>query len=568
MRGEAGVHWVRPTPSVQLNGSVTSTLIDQLRTDLTAANYSVTALTGLWGVDADTALHRNQRVPALRALAALRERRRHAEPTATLARLFVLGLPADLADLDAALPTLGAAGARELGLVASVGEGTVRPLLDLRPYSFIDAHGAGGWWIASDLGELALGHPLGESHVLGVGGASITLSGLMIPTGVESALDLGTGCGIQAMHAARHADRVVATDISERALELAALNAELNGIGNIEFRLGSLYEPVAGERFDQIISNPPFVITPRAEGVPSYEYRDGGMVGDALVEAVVRDSAAHLTPGGVAQLLGNWEYTTDAAGRPVDAFDRLQGWLEASPSGGNGSGSGEQEIDAWIIEREVQLPTEYAETWIRDGGTRPDTPDFDRLYNAWLDDFAARGVREVGFGYMMLRRPADDRAESALKTDSAADSAGDPARPLRRLERLHGVLGTNGSGLGTHFAACLAAHDWQAATDDASLAAAQLTVAPDVTEERHYWPGADDPTLMTLHQGGGFGRSVQLDTALAALVGACDGELSVGAIVSALADLLDASVVDFGAQLLPQVRQLLDDGFLLPPRTE
>jgi methylase of polypeptide subunit release factors len=529
--------------SVQLNGSVTSALIDQLRADLTAANYSVTALTGLWGVDADAALHRNQRVPALRALAALRKRRGTAEPTATLARLFVLGLPASRADLDAALPTLGATGAEQLRLVAPADSTTVRPLLDLRPYSFIDAHGAGSWWIASDLGELALGHPLGENHVLGVGGASLTLSGLMIPTPVESALDLGTGCGIQAMHAARHARRVVATDISERALELAALNAELNGIRNIEFRLGSLFEPVAGERFDHIISNPPFVITPRTEGVPSYEYRDGGMVGDALVEAVVRDAPSHLTPGGIAQLLGNWEYTTDVAGQPIDAFDRLRGWLDESPA---------ESLDGWIIEREVQLPTEYAETWIRDGGTRPDTPDFERLYNAWLDDFAARGVREVGFGYMLLRRPAETRA-------------GGDSLPLRRLERLHGPLGTNGSGLGTHFAVCLAAHDWQAAMGDAGLEAAHLTVAADVTEERHYWPGADDPTLMTLHQGGGFGRSVRLDTALAALVGACDGELPVGAIVSALGELLDVPVADLTADLLPRVRQLLDDGILLMP---
>ena len=237
---------------VQLNRRVTSALIARLRSDLAAANFSVSALTGLWGTDADAALHRNQRVPALRALADLRERLGHTEPCATLACLFVLGLPVDRADLDAALPALGVAGAEELGLVAagaSVEPGAgnaVRPLLELRPYSFVDAHGAGSWWIASDLGELALGHPLGESHVLGVGGASLTLSGLLIPTPVERALDLGTGCGIQAMHASRHAGRVVATDISVRALEFAALNAELNEIGNIEFRLGSLFDPVAG----------------------------------------------------------------------------------------------------------------------------------------------------------------------------------------------------------------------------------------------------------------------------------------------------------------------------------
>ncbi|MDJ0338046.1 methyltransferase [Cryobacterium sp. PH31-O1] len=510
-----------------------ATLIPRLRSDLAAARFSVPGLTGLWGMEADAALHRNQPVPARRALAALAARLGRIEPAATLARLFLLGDPVPRGDLDAALPALGEAGALALGLVAA-DDDTVRPLVDLRPYSFIDAHGAGSWWIVSDLGELALGHPLGETHVLGIGGASRTLSGLMIPREVGRALDIGTGCGIQAMHASRHAGHVVATDISERALELAALNAELNEIDNIEFRLGSLFEPVAGEQFDHIISNPPFVITPRAEGVPSYEYRDGGMVGDALVEAVVRGATAHLTPGGVLQLLGNWEYHGE-----TDAFERLERWLTpvAAPAAPS------SELDAWIIEREVQTPGEYAETWIRDGGTRPG-PDFDRLYDAWLNDFDARGVRRVGFGYLLLRRP-----HQSMPT-------------LRRLERLPEALGHNPAGLGAHLAECLAAHDWQAHTDDARLVRTQLIVASDVTEERHYWPGQQDPTLMTLHQGSGFGRSVPLDTALAGLVGACDGDLAVGAIIGALAQLLDADEPALTAELLPKLRALIVDGFL------
>jgi methylase of polypeptide subunit release factors len=542
---------------VRLNGEVTAPLIDLrlidlLRTDLAAANFSVTALTGLWGIEADAALHRNQRVPARRALDRLRATLTVPEPNVALAQLFVLGLPVPRAELDVALPALGSDGAVRLGLLGETpvdsgdtpGPAAVHPLVALHPHSFVDAHGAGSWWIVSDLGELALGHALDENHVLGVGGASLTLSALMIPTPVERALDLGTGCGIQALHASRHADTVVATDISERALELAALNARLNGVDNIEFRLGSLFEPVAGERFDQIISNPPFVITPRVAGVPSYEYRDGGLVGDALVQAVVQGAARHLTDGGVAQMLGNWEYSADA-----DAFDRLAGWLD-DPAGDAGG-----PLDAWIIERDVQSPTGYAETWIRDGGTRPGTDDFDRLYDAWLDDFEARGVRQVGFGYLLLRKTSADARRRLA-----------PERPrLLRLERLPDALGHNPAGIGSHLAECLAAHDWHAGLDDAALARATLTVASDVTEERHFWPGQEDPTLMTLHQGGGFGRSVPLDTAQAALIGACDGELPVGAIIDAIAQLLQADATGLRAELLPRVRALLDDGFLTPP---
>ncbi|GAB2449334.1 methylase of polypeptide subunit release factors [Conyzicola lurida] len=499
---------------------MTSDLISRLRDDLFAAPFTTIAIDDLWGEDAAAALRRGQREPARRALVA-------AEGAGTLATLFILGLPVGARQLDDALPALGVAGAVALGLVVRDGD-AVRPLVDLRPHAFVDALGPGSWWIASDLGEAALGHAIGENHVLGVGGASTTLAGLMLGTRVDTVLDLGTGCGIQALHAARHAKRVIATDISERALALARFNAELNGVTSIEFRLGSLYEPVAGERVDHIVSNPPFVITPRVEGVPEYEYRDGGLAGDDLVASVIAGAAAALVPGGVAQLLGNWEYRDGA-----DAFDRLNEWLD---------GTG---LDAWIVEREVQDAALYAETWIRDGGILPRTPEFDRLYTAWLDDFAARGATAVGFGYVTLRRPL----------------AGEPT--LRRLERLTGPLGHNAAGLGVHIAATLAAHDSVAGLDDAALAQATFAVAGDVTEERHYWPGDEHPTVMDLRQGGGFGRTFPLGTALAAVVGASDGELPIGAICSAVAQLLEVDESELLAEVLPSVRDLVVEGFLL-----
>ena len=70
---------------------------------------------------------------------------------------------------------------------------------------------------------------------------------------------------------------------------------------------------------------------------------------------------------------------------------------------------------------------------------------------------------------------------------------------------------------------------------------------------------------MMLRQGGGFGRTVRMDTALSALVGASDGDLSVGAVAGAIAQLLDADYLELLDELLPRVRALLDDGFLLPP---
>jgi methylase of polypeptide subunit release factors len=492
--------------------------IRRLAADLAAARYTVDRLRSLWGDEAAAALERGNRVPALRALD------RRDDPAATLATVLLLGLPVPAAALDAALPTVGSAGASDLGIVALDGDRAL-PAVDLRPYAFVDARGAGEWWIASDLGELATGGALRTDHVLGVGGASVTLSGLLLPGPYATALDLGTGCGIQALHLARDAERVVATDISERALEFARFNAALNGVSTIEFRLGSLFEPVAGERFDRIASNPPFVITPRGDDVPAYEYRDGGLVGDGIVEAMVRGAADHLVRGGIAQLLGNWE------DRERPGLDRAQGWADAVG------------LDAWIVQRDRLDPARYAETWIRDGGTLVASPAGADLVGSWLDDFAARGVVGVGVGYVLLRRP--------------------PGAPtLRRAERLDAPIGDGAAGLGSHLAESLAAHDRVAGLADAELADSLLAVAPDVTEERSHWPGEEHPSVIVLRQGGGFHREVRADPGLAAIVGACDGDLPLGAIVAAVADLLEVDADALRAAVLPAVRELLVDGIL------
>ncbi len=491
-----------------------------LAADLGAGAFTAEGLRDAWGDAADDALGRGLRSPAARALGG-RE-----DALAVLGRLLMLGMPQPVAAVDAALPRTRVAGLQRLGLAAFDGD-SVLPLALIRPQSFIDEGGAGHWWIASDLDEAALGGPLPEDHVLGVGGASLTLASLQLPTPARTGLDVGAGCGIQALRARRSIDTVVATDVSERALGFTRLNALLNGVSEIETRAGSLFDPVAGEQFDRIVSNPPFVITPRAPGVPAYEYRDGGLVGDDLVAAFVTEVGAHLAPGGVAQLLGNWESREGVAG-----LDRLRTWIEASSV----------PLDAWVVERESLDPLSYAELWVRDGGTLPGTPAFAPLVDAWTRDFDSRHVSAIGFGYMLLRRPASG------------------APTLARYESLPQALA--GDGLGAHLADSLAAHDRLTALDDAGLAASVLVVAPDVTEARHHLPGQEDPMIIELRQGGGFGRALSVDPGLAALVGACDGDLAVGVLVDAIAQLLQVDAGALRADLLPRVRELVFTGFI------
>jgi len=514
--------------------------------DLAAAGYTAEHLRERWGAAADGALGRGHALPARRALTAgaLASGAPSSgadadDPLAVIALLFGLGQPAPLDAVASAFPRTGVGGLENLNLIRSRATGIVHPLVLLRPQSFIDDEGAGQWWIASDLDEAALGGALPEDHVLGVGGASLTLAGLQLTSPVARVLDLGSGCGIQALRALRVADRVVATDRSERALAFTRFNDVLNTVLNneagsasdarIQTRAGDLFDPVRGDLFDRVVSNPPFVITPREGGVPAYEYRDGGRVGDALVAEVVSGVGTVLVPGGTAQLLGNWE-SRDG----VDGLDRVRAWVAQSPV----------PMDAWVIERERMDPVSYAELWIRDGGTVPGTPEYDRLLGAWLDDFAARGVSAIGFGYVLLRR-----------------AVGTPT--LARYERVTHAVPE--SGLGEALTRALAAHDTLQNLDDRALGTQALVVAPDVTEARHFLPGADDPSVIELRQGGGFARTIAVDPALAALVGACDGELTVGQIIAAIAELMDADEQALHAELLPHVRALVVDGFLALP---
>ena len=489
-------------------------LVARLRADLTSSGFTVSGVGDLLGPMATAALEREQALPAQRTTDA------SADPRAALVRLFTLGDPVDATEAEAALPTLGVAGAVVLGLVAPEGDGVVA-LCDVRPYA---ADGR-DWWVASDLGELATGRPLTPDHVLGVGGASATLaSWTPRPDDVGRVLDLGTGCGVQALHLGAHAREVVVTDLSERALAYARFNAALNDL-TWDVRSGSMLDPVRGERFDLVVSNPPFVITPRSGAVPLFEYRDGGVSGDDLVRDLVRSIGTHLEPGGIAQLLGNWEVP-----RGATWTERVGEWLD---------GTG---LDAWVVQRAVQDPAEYAETWARDGGHHPGTADFNAMYTAWLDDFAARDVVAIGFGVVTLQRPAVDRA------------------PFRDLEDVPGAVE---EPMGPAVLAGLRARTWLAEHDDDAVLDTAWRCADDVTEERHSVPGEPDPRVILLRQGGGLRKQLSLSTVTAALVSVSDGELTARSAAAAIAGLLDLEDADVRAEVVPLLRAAVRDGLLV-----
>jgi methylase of polypeptide subunit release factors len=495
--------------------------VEDLREDLVRARFTVDGVAEVLGPLAVRALHREQALPARLALHEDRS------PTAVLTRLFSLGqrVPAD--EVEHALPATGVDGLISLGLAAADGEGgaRLRACCDLRPYADEDHR----WWVASDLSEVATGEPLPPDHVLGIGGASATLASWTPRPRARRALDLGTGCAVQALHLGTHCDEVVATDVSERALLFAHFNRALNRLP-LEVRASDMFDALEGERFDLLVSNPPFVITPRTAGASRYEYRDAGLVGDAAISGLVRSVGDHLEPGGIAQFLGNWEIPLGADGQPADWREVVRGWFE---------GTG---LDAWVVQREVQDPAEYAETWARDAGQLPGSAAHDRMYAAWLADFASRGVASIGFGVLTVQRPATDRAPWLDLVEVTAPVAG-PMGPT--------VL------------AGVRARTWLAEHDDDAVLDTAWRCAGDVTEERHGLPGAGDPAVILLRQGGGLRRLVRADTVLAAFVGVCDGELTARQALDAIATLVDADPDALTGQALPRVRELVADGLLV-----
>jgi methylase of polypeptide subunit release factors len=478
-------------------------LAPRLHDALAGAEFTFDAVGQLLGSRAHDALHRNETTPALR-------RTTDGSPLATLSRLFLLQTDVDRVHADRALPGLVDALVAGGMLVASGGE--VRALLDCRPYADDDDH---DWWVVSDLtpgldGQLIRVAP---DHVLGVSPASTSLAQLTIRDRVGRALDLGTGCGVQALHLSTHADTVVAPDVNRRALHVTAFNAALNGV-RLDLRDGSLWKPVAGEGFDLVTTNPPFVISPAT--TERLVYRDSGLPGDEVVEAIVRGAPAHLADGGWCQILANWAIAAD---RPWD--ERLAEWLDPT-------------CDALVVQREVLDPASYVELWLRDAG-RHGTPTYLQAYDAWLGWFEREGIEGIGFGWINLRRGAP---------------AGTGAREL--LDWPHAV----------EQPIATAVRDWGDAARVEVTVAHHLVARPDVQQETLGAPGAEAPEAIVLRQQTGMRRARRVDTVEAALVGACDGELSVGQILDALATLLDRDPAELRTAYLPVVHELVSQGYL------
>lgn len=128
---------------------------------------------------------------------------------------------------------------------------------------------------------------------------SITLSESSLKRPVESVLDLGCGNGFLSINAAKHSKRVVGIDINPRAINFSRFNAVLNNISNCNFICGDLYKSVNGEKFDLILSNPPYEISIKKTNI----YQDGGSFGNRILKRIIQEAPQYLAKNGFCQII-------------------------------------------------------------------------------------------------------------------------------------------------------------------------------------------------------------------------------------------------------------------------
>lgn len=476
-----------------------------LRTALEAAGYTVDRVEEALGVGefsghpAEVAVHR-------RRLAG-------SDPFSTAAALFLVGAP--VAEDDArrafAPPTLERLA--RLGVVETDGS-TVVAAVRLVPH--------GDYYVASDRAEEGVAEA--ADWVPGIQAPSVTLANLAVRRRIEAALDLGTGCGIQALLAAKHAARVVATDVSPRALAFAAFNAALNGTANVELRRGGLFEPAGDERFDLVVANPPYVVSPDL----TYLYRDGGLPGDELCRRIVTTAPEHLAEGGFAHLLVAWAH--EAGGDPLAP---LREWVRG------------RDCDAWLLHYKSEDPLTHSASWLRPVADGSIT-DFEAGVDRWVSSFRDLGIAAVGYGAVVLRRRTG--AGNWVRTDEL---------PLDRLEPA-----------GEHTLRVFAAEDHLAGLpDERALLGERFSLVPAHRLEQRLVlrDGRFEVESQTLALTEGLAFHAGLDRNTALLLPHLRPDRTLADVLAAAAADLDVPKPDrerYVDAALPVVRRLLELGFL------
>jgi SAM-dependent methyltransferase len=434
------------------------------------------------------------------------------EPLSTLVKLFVLDVAVPVPEAEAAFAPLTLDRLERMGVVGREGDG-VRATVTLLP--------SGDLTIAFDQyrGD---GAPRPD-HVLGLSVSTRVLAALTIRRPVESALDVGTGSGVHALAAAQHAERVVGVDINPRALRFAEFNAALNGVSNVEVREGNVFDPVEGERFDLIVSNPPYVVSPESE----FAYRDSGLPGDSFSEGLVRRLPEFLTEGGLGHVLVEWVHSAD------------EHWSLAPRRWVDESG-----CDALILHYGSSDPLTYAGIW--NAELRGDPAAFESALDRWVDYDRRLGIERIAWGGIVLRRRSGANWVKAISPGASR-------------------IGTAGE----HLERLLVAHDFLASLNvEHGLLDGVFALPDDHRFDQTFTLSGGQGVLerSALRLEGGLRTECELDPFAVRIVALLDGRRPLHELMVEAAAEAPGSPEpnEFVIQTLPTVAQLLELGLIVP----
>ena len=447
-----------------------------------------------------------------RKLAALLRRTSGGTPLETLIRLFVLGHTADLAAFERAIAPMTVAEWRETGLVEVTGS-SVQGRLQLRCYQ--------GLVFVYDFPRRGRGG-LPQDYVMGVSPSSLVLAGLTVRGTNESTLDLGSGCGIQAILAAPHSRRVIGVDCNARANGVARFNAKLNEIGNIEFREGDMFAPVQGETFDLIVSNPPFIISPENR----HMFLNSGLEDDEICRKIVKQSPQLLNEGGYCILNANWVLL-----EKEDWRARLANWFE---------GTG---CDGLVFQQESRDLGEYAASLIE--VRNDDGIEYMKIFDNWMDYYARRRITGIGQGVIVMRK-ASGRPNWFAVESAPANITYPSGEDVRLFVKLRTFLNSLRS--------------------EKDLLEARLKLAPNARLEQtcEVSEGAWRPVSGRVRRVGGLEYLGALDGPSAAALGRWDGTLPLKDYLTQMAVAMNTDLATLLPSALPIVCRLVEQGFLIP----
>jgi predicted RNA methylase len=378
-----------------------------------------------------------------------------------------------------------------------------------------------GLWIASDSYQRLKSESPAE-YVPTVSAPADALLQFAVRRPVRATLDLCSGCAVHALAASGFSERVVAVDLNPRAKMFAEFNVALNGCGNVQPIVGDLFQPVEGELFDLILSNPPFVMTPSRD----FLFRDNPLELDGFCGQIITAVPRFLRENGFFQLVCEWVELQDQ-----DWQQRMRGWFADSG------------CDVWVLEANRERPNSYVDDWVRQNySLHREEEQIDPA--EWIRYFEQRNVAAIHGGLIAMRRRDGENWVS--------------------FSRLPKVLTEPvGESVLQAFAVRDLLHNRSRESDLLSL---RLRVAPaaELNQTLHWRSGRWQTASASLRLTEGVPVAVGVDDNVRELLSYMDGQRTLGEAIQAFADRLRLPADAIRSQCVGMARRMMEHSCLIP----